>query len=339
MRDMDAATWAATDKPLFFAWGAFFTLVVDGALYPLELIKTRVQVEASSRATLWAASRRAAADVVARDGVRGLYRGFGLFTIGGLPSQGAYFWGYAQSRAALGEWNAARPPAAQAPLFVLDCAAGLAADVLSAPLWAPAEVLASRMQVQGPGVAAYANARAAARAVYAAEGARGFFRGLAASVAAFGPASALWWGVYAEARRALGARGAPEAAADAAAGFAAGVVSSVVTNPVEIAKTRIQVQGALVGAFAVDAPAAAAARARAEAAAAAAADAARDAAAAAAAAAQEARRRCPRPRARAAAAAAAARRAPPLTSSPRRRCARSPRRPAPPPRPRPCAPH
>lgn len=41
-----------------------------------------------SKATIFKAFARTAVDTVKVEGVRGLYRGFGLFTIGGFPSQG-----------------------------------------------------------------------------------------------------------------------------------------------------------------------------------------------------------------------------------------------------------
>lgn len=41
-----------------------------------------------SKATLFEATLRSFRDVVRREGVRGLYRGFAMFTFGGLPSQG-----------------------------------------------------------------------------------------------------------------------------------------------------------------------------------------------------------------------------------------------------------
>jgi hypothetical protein len=41
-----------------------------------------------SKATLFEAVWRSFRETLRADGVRGLYRGFGLFTFGGLPSQG-----------------------------------------------------------------------------------------------------------------------------------------------------------------------------------------------------------------------------------------------------------
>lgn len=38
--------WTHLDKRKFLVYGGIFTVAVDFVLYPLELVKTRVQVEA-----------------------------------------------------------------------------------------------------------------------------------------------------------------------------------------------------------------------------------------------------------------------------------------------------
>lgn len=80
--------WATLDVGKFALYGTTLTLAIDALLYPLELVKTRLQVEATSRVTLVRAATQTAAAVVRAEGARGLYRGFGLYAVGGLPSQG-----------------------------------------------------------------------------------------------------------------------------------------------------------------------------------------------------------------------------------------------------------
>jgi hypothetical protein len=41
----DADEWASIDLKKFLVYGGLFTVSVDFILYPLELVKTRVQVE------------------------------------------------------------------------------------------------------------------------------------------------------------------------------------------------------------------------------------------------------------------------------------------------------
>lgn len=80
--------WSSVDVPRFLAWGAAATLAIDVLIYPLEAIKTKMQVEARARATLWRAFVETTARTMRGQGVRGFYRGFTLYTLGGLPSQG-----------------------------------------------------------------------------------------------------------------------------------------------------------------------------------------------------------------------------------------------------------
>ena len=82
-------------------------------------------------------------------------------------------------------------------------AAGFFADVVATPLWVPAEVISTRLQIQGPGVVQYENSAHAARHIVATEGVAGLFRGLTVSIVAFGPASAVWWGLYQATNRSL----------------------------------------------------------------------------------------------------------------------------------------
>lgn len=248
------STFDSIDKGKFLFYGCVFTLGVDLILYPLELIKTRVQVEAASKATLLEGSLRVGQDVWRREGVRGLYRGFSMHAIGGLPSQGAYFYGYNWARDKLGRANAGLAPESQFPLFALDAAAGLFADVAAAPLWTPMEVVSTRLQLQGPGVVVNTGAWDATRSIYGAHGVKGLFRGLTASIVAFGPASALWWATYQGCNRWLSGKGVLGQGVwvDAASGFVAGCMSSVITNPLDVAKTRLQAASGLLGEFHLD---------------------------------------------------------------------------------------
>ena len=167
--------------------------------------------------------------------------------------------------------------------------AGLFADAVAAPLWIPSEVITSRLQIQGPGVVKYESGAHVFRHIVATEGVRGLFTGLGVQIVAFGPASALWWVSYeatadalrAWLRRRRDAAGVPPAAhqppplasggapaggnsgggGDAAdgvessklvpavSGLVAGVLTSIVTNPLDIAKTRLQTQHSLLREF------------------------------------------------------------------------------------------
>ncbi|CAN0001159.1 unnamed protein product [Ectocarpus sp. 4 AP-2014] len=99
-------------------------------------------------------------------------------------------------------------------------------------------------------------AREVARQVYGESGLRGFYRGFGISVLQFAPTSAIWWaayGVYSRAFvRALGNLPEPvpeltaqqrQVGGQAAAGFCTGMTTVLLTNPLDVLRTRLQVEG------------------------------------------------------------------------------------------------
>jgi hypothetical protein len=113
-------------------------------------------------------------------------------------------------------------------------------------------------------------ALSAIRHVYATGGLAGFWAGYGASLATHAPGCAIWWSVYAMARRRLTRAPTPLAdapppttpthpiplwLAEAGAGLAAGVTSAVVTHPLDTVRTRLQsrADGAAAGGWATTA--------------------------------------------------------------------------------------
>ena len=85
-------------------------------------------------------------------------------------------------------------------------------------------------------------------------GVLGFYKGYCASLAFYAPSSALWWGFYAYFRdafyrqaKSLGWHGQQHTLSgrvlDSCAAASAGVISVVITNPIDVARTRLQVDG------------------------------------------------------------------------------------------------
>lgn len=197
-------------------------------------------------------------------------------TLSTQPSRSAYFLGYnwAKDKSVKAGINPALAP----------MVAGLAADALAAPLFIPSEVVTSRLQIQGPGVMRYDSTWAVVRHIIATEGVRGLFTGLGAQIVAFGPASALWWASYeatantlrdnqqiwrpssggevaTQANNSTRMKASAPAQANptkdasesqlipAISGLVAGLLTSVVTNPLDIAKTRLQTQQSILKEF------------------------------------------------------------------------------------------
>ena len=81
--------------------------------------------------------------------------------------------------------------------------AGASASVCSQSLTVPLDVVSQRLMVHGNASSAaaaggvrYTNGIQAARAIIAADGVAGLYRGLGASLATYMPASAVWWSAY-----------------------------------------------------------------------------------------------------------------------------------------------
>ena len=259
--------WEKLSVWRFATYGTVFTVGLDLLIYPLQTLTTRIQVETRSRATFFESVWRTLCETLRADSGRGLFRGFLLFTFGGLPSQGAYFIGYNWCKDRLSRVDTV--PSAAVPMI-----AGFFADAIAAPLWLPFEVVTSRLQIQGPGVVRHDSAAHVVRHVLRTDGVRGLFRGLGMQVAAFGPASALWWASYeaagASLRQAARSRFARadtpvaskvdtplsssvDSTIHATAGLIAGLLTSVVTNPLDIAKTRLQTQSSVLREYGEDA--------------------------------------------------------------------------------------
>jgi hypothetical protein len=119
-------------------------------------------------------------------------------------------------------------------------AAGLALAVLSTP----SDIVWQRLAARGaPGVPQYRGTAHAVRRILSADGVRGMYRGFVSTVLTGAATSAVWWGVYGVAQSALVPvhDSLPPSTATAVSGVLAGVLSAYATNPLDAAKTRIQV--------------------------------------------------------------------------------------------------
>ncbi|KAI7841269.1 hypothetical protein COHA_005042 [Chlorella ohadii] len=152
--------------------------------------------------------------VVAHDGVRGLYKGFGTVIGGMFPARMVYLSTLEMSKSVtnslLHRFDLGDTAAVGAASFVGGAMASLSSQLIVVPI----DVVAQRLMIMGGGpppggdpsaraaAAAEAAARhhtsglALARSIVAAEGVRGLYRGFGASLAMFVPNSAIWWGSY-----------------------------------------------------------------------------------------------------------------------------------------------
>jgi len=76
-----------------FLSGGFGGMCLVAAGHPLDLIKVRLQTS-----TAYSSTFDCARQTIARDGLRGLYRGMAAPLLGITPMYAVCFWGYEQGR-------------------------------------------------------------------------------------------------------------------------------------------------------------------------------------------------------------------------------------------------
>ena len=241
--------WSEVDPVRLFSVGGGMMLGVRLCLFPFSLIKTRLQAApvVAVAAPLQAAPGviGTAVGVVRAEGVRGLYRGFGMSAASTVPQNIVYLTTYETTRSRL------KPLVDRA---VEGCGvgagveegfrslvAGGTASMVTQTLVVPVDVIVQRRMTEG----GRRSTGEIVRDLWRSSGVLGFYRGYAMSVATYMPSSAVWWGSFALYRQvafghADGAGSVPEVAAAAAM---AGCTSATLTNPMDVVKTRVQLYG------------------------------------------------------------------------------------------------
>ncbi|XXQ31938.1 Mitochondrial carrier protein [Plasmodiophora brassicae] len=243
---IDDVCWRHMDLRRYLVFNTVFILAHDSVLHPFEVIKVRQQHYRGTGMPLdaWTSARV----LLKREGVQGLFRGLMPSTVGNLPGQLIYFGVYEYLKQML--MNAdADTTLSKGGVGVI---AGFAADTISMVAHTPAEVVSVRMMVStvkldyaganGGARVVVPNARTVFRDVWRSDGIPGLYRGLIGSIASHAPTSAAWFGTYELTKSVLHdeRRGTPPLTTFLISGAMAGAASVIVSNPLDVAKTRVQ---------------------------------------------------------------------------------------------------
>ncbi|KMS97786.1 hypothetical protein BVRB_5g123500 [Beta vulgaris subsp. vulgaris] len=251
-----------------FLWGALAGGFGEGTMHPIDTVKTRIQSQAILSGsqhqktvlqmirTVWAA-----------DGLRGFYRGVAPGLTGSLATGATYF-GFIESTK---KWIEESHPSLGG--HWAHFLAGGMGDTLGSFIYVPCEVIKQRMQVQGtsdswsavisksqsgkiPGVKMYGYYNGmfhAGRSIWKEQGRKGLYAGYWSTLARDVPFAGLMVMFY-EALKDLTDYGMKKWTLDAdyqinttleglVLGGVAGGLSAYVTTPLDVIKTRLQVQG------------------------------------------------------------------------------------------------
>ncbi|KAK2781388.1 hypothetical protein FQN53_000579 [Emmonsiellopsis sp. PD_33] len=146
------------------------------ALHPLDVIKTRLQVDRFSSSRIGSSLRIIRNISRNEGGIAGFYRGLTPNLVGNSVSWGMYFFWYSNIKSTLHVLHGSRKEGlGSLDYFLASGTAGLITALLTNPIW----VIKTRMLSTGaraPG--AYPSLAAGVREIYRSEGLPGFYRGL-----------------------------------------------------------------------------------------------------------------------------------------------------------------
>nr|XP_020464502.1 solute carrier family 25 member 44-like isoform X1 [Monopterus albus] len=251
-RNIQIIEWEDLDKRKFYSFGVFMTVSIRAILYPATLIRTRLQVQRGK--SLYSGTFDAFIKILRVEGIRGLYRGFMVnnFT---LISGQAYITTYEVVRKYASQYSQDNT--------VKSLVAGGSASLVAQSITVPIDVVSQHLMMQGQGEhltrfrlksntdtgkpkKVFGQTRNLIAQIFAADGFRGFYRGYVASLLTYIPNSAVWWPFYhfyAEQLSKLAPSNCPHLILQAMAGPLAAATASTVTNPMDVVRARVQVEG------------------------------------------------------------------------------------------------
>lgn len=253
--------WDMMDKTKFFPLSMLSSFSVRCCLYPLTVIKTRLQVQKHNN--MYNGMLDAYRKIYNVEGIGGLYRGFWISSIQTVSGV-FYVSTYEGMRHILGQNDVIGNIDSRVKALI----AGGAASLVGQTIVVPFDVLSQHLMVLGinynkrgryidqmginplglilePGKTRTQISADIIRLIYQRDGYRGFYRGYVASLCAYVPNSALWWGLYTSYQDEL-IRLFPEWVShlfiQALAGTLGGFTTTIITNPLDIVRARLQVQ-------------------------------------------------------------------------------------------------
>ncbi|XP_077085425.1 solute carrier family 25 member 44b [Siphateles boraxobius] len=252
-RNIQIIEWEDLDKRKFYSFGVFMTMAIRATVYPATLIRTRLQVQKGK--SLYTGTYDAFCKILRAEGLRGLYRGFMVTTFTLISGQ-AYITTYELVRKYVSNYSKDNS--------LKSVVAGGSASLVAQSITVPIDVISQHLMMQGQGEhltrfkikpetgfdakrsVFFGQTRCIIGQIFAADGIRGFYRGYVASLLTYIPNSAVWWPFYhfyAEQLSKMAPSNCPHLVLQAMAGPLAAATASTVTNPMDVIRARVQVEG------------------------------------------------------------------------------------------------
>ncbi len=237
------------DSPLgvLFA-GSVSGILADVATHPLSTLKTRLQCTGAElskhhpKLSFYTGFR----NILRQEGVGALYRGVGIVCAVAAPGQALYFVGY----------EAARAVGDKSP--IANFIAGGCAQLTGSLVWVPMDVIKERLQIEGKIQTneSYGGSYNATKQIFRNEGMIGLYRAFWIHQATWVPFNGIYFSVYEFAKKEMklrfnnsssssridGRNIKDELMLNVPCSLFASAIASVATSPLDLIKTRLQVQ-------------------------------------------------------------------------------------------------
>ncbi|CAI2180292.1 5518_t:CDS:2 [Funneliformis geosporum] len=214
--------------------GAFAGIGEHTVMYPVDSIKTRMQILNPGKQAIYTGVINAISRISSTEGVRTLWRGVNSVILGAGPAHALYFGTYEFCKDLFGA------NATQGHHPFATGAAGACATIASDALMNPFDVIKQRMQVHG---STYRNVLDCARTVYAREGLIAFYISYPTTLTMTIPFQVVQFSSYEYFRKVLNPSGQYDPKTHVIAGGLAGAIAAAATTPLDVAKTLLQTRG------------------------------------------------------------------------------------------------
>ena len=235
--------WQDLDKKKYFLFAPTFFVGVRVLIYPFNLIKTRLFMQ--DKKSIYKGTIDAFFKIIKHEGVKGLYRGFFVNSMGLISGQ-VYIVTYELLRSRLHGYRTEMKgllAGGGATLFAQTITVPI--DVITQHRMMSGQVRTVKKLEKGWTTPKLPSSVDVVRNILKARGPRGLFQGYTISIMTYAPNSALWWSMYGGFFQRSADYGLtqllPLPLVQACSGMLAGLVSSILTNPLDLIRTRYQV--------------------------------------------------------------------------------------------------
>ncbi|KAJ7634164.1 mitochondrial carrier domain-containing protein [Mycena polygramma] len=213
--------------------GALAGISEHAVMYPVDSIKTRMQVFSASPVAIYSGVGNAFTRISSTEGIRALWRGVSSVVLGAGPAHAVHF-GTLEAVKELAGGNRGGQQ------WLATALAGGSATIASDALMNPFDVIKQRMQVHK---SEFRSVLTCARVVFKTEGLAAFYVSYPTTLAISIPFNAIQFTVYEQVKRVMNPRHEYSPSTHIVAGGVAGAFAAAVTTPLDVAKTILQTRG------------------------------------------------------------------------------------------------